>query len=66
MKTENSAWSVEEAAKHLGIARITLYKYVEARTVPFIKIGRRLVFDPEQLAEYRRERAVEPLRGRRR
>ena len=65
MKPDNSAWSVDEAAEYLGIARITLYKYVEARTVPFIKIGRRLLFDPEQLAAYRRERSVQPLRSRR-
>ena len=38
---------VSTAAHHLGIAKITVYKMVSAKKIPFTKIGRRVLFDPK-------------------
>lgn len=35
---------VEDAARYLGVARKTLYKWVEGGQVPFIRIGRLVRF----------------------
>lgn len=41
----------EEAARHLGVAEITLRKWVSAGRVPYTKIGRYTRFTLEQLRE---------------
>lgn len=39
--SEQKAWaSVEDVAKHLGIARDTVYRWIESKALPAHKIGR--------------------------
>jgi excisionase family DNA binding protein len=53
--------SVEEAARYLGVQKSTIYSWAWRRKIPSVKMGRRLLFDREDLdrmieAGKRRER----------
>jgi len=53
--------SVEDAARYLGVQKSTIYSWAARKKVPSVKIGRRLLFDQEDLdrmieAGKRRER----------
>jgi len=41
--------SVEDAAKYLGVQKSTMYSWASRRKIPSVKIGRRLLFDQEDL-----------------
>lgn len=44
--------SVKEAANYLGIAQWTLRGWVSRKRVPVVKLGRRTLFDPQDLSEW--------------
>ena len=46
---ENKLLSVNEAAKHLNLAKQTLYGFTSNRTIPFIKKGKKLYFKKSDL-----------------
>jgi len=53
--------SVEDAARYLGVKKSTIYSWAWRRKIPSVKMGRRLLFDREDLdrmieAGKRRER----------
>ncbi len=41
--------SVEDAAKYLGVQKSTMYSWAWRRKIPSVKMGRRLLFDREDL-----------------
>jgi len=41
--------SVEEAARYLGVRKSTIYSWAWRRKIPSVKMGRRLLFDQEDL-----------------
>jgi excisionase family DNA binding protein len=41
--------NVQEAANYLGLAKQTMYNMVSKRRVVYVKLGRRLLFRPEDL-----------------
>lgn len=49
---EKKLLSIEEAAEFLSIPQNTIYQFTSKRIIPFIKLGRRLVFDKEELLEW--------------
>jgi excisionase family DNA binding protein len=44
--------TVREAAQYLAVSVSTLYGWVWRRRIPFVKIGRALRFDPQDLAAF--------------
>lgn len=52
--------SIREASEVLGLKPSTLHKYVCERTIPFVKLGSRLLFKPESLEAWVAARAHEP------
>ena len=46
---KNRLLSVEETAKYLGVQKSTIYSWAWRRKIPSVKIGRRLLFDQEDL-----------------
>ncbi|UCF36621.1 MAG: helix-turn-helix domain-containing protein [Acidobacteriota bacterium] len=46
---ERRLLSVSEAAKYLAVRKSTLYSWAQRRRIPSVKIGRRLLFDREDL-----------------
>lgn len=49
--------SVEEAAEFLNISVSEVYKLKHFGTIPYVKLGRRLLFDQEKLEEWVLEHA---------
>jgi len=41
--------NVEDAAKYLGVQKSTIYSWAWRRKIPSVKMGRRLLFDQEDL-----------------
>ncbi len=41
--------SVADAAKYLGVQKSTIYSWAWRRKIPSVKMGRRLLFDREDL-----------------
>ena len=52
--------SVEEAAPILGVSVFTVRKLIRQRAVPYYRVGRRVVLDPDDLERYLRQHRVEP------
>ncbi len=54
--------SVEDAATYLGVQKSTIYSWAWRRKIPSVKMGRRLLFDREDLDRIieERKREVEP------
>ena len=51
--SEQEAWaSVEDVAKHLGIARDTVYRWIESKALPAHKIGRLWKFKLSEVDEW--------------
>lgn len=55
--------TIEEASKLLRLAKKTVYGYVCARKIPFVKIGGSVRFEEAKLAEWLKQHSVEPVKG---
>jgi len=49
MAEEKRLFSVGDAAKYLGVQKSTIYSWAWRRKIPSVKMGRRLLFDQEDL-----------------
>jgi excisionase family DNA binding protein len=54
--------TVEEAANRLGISKCSLRNWVSQRRIPYVKIGRRTLFNPTDLENLIKASTVEPLK----
>lgn len=53
MVTEPERWlSVEEIAKHLGVSKETIYRWVEKEKIPSHKVGRQWKFKISEVDEW--------------
>ena len=53
--------NLEQACELLNLKKPTIYKKVCSRQIPFIKLGGKLLFDPEKLEAWVNAHAVEPI-----
>jgi excisionase family DNA binding protein len=44
--------SVDQISTILGVARTTIYEWCSERQIPFLKIGSRTMFDPEEIGRW--------------
>ena len=49
-----------EAAQRLGISKFTLNTWVSQKRIPYIKLGRRVLFDETALSAFIEKHKVEP------
>ena len=49
MAEEKRLISVEDAARYFGVQKSTIYSWAWRRKIPSVKMGRRLLFDREDL-----------------
>lgn len=56
----NKLLSVSEAAEMLGLSKHTLNQWKSQGRIPFIKLGRRTLFDPDDLEAFIADRRVKP------
>jgi len=50
---------IDELARHLHLSKSQLYCMTSQRRIPFIKAGRRVVFDPEDIERWMNSHRVE-------
>lgn len=55
--------STKEAAEFLGLKLPTLYKYSSQKSIPFVKIGTRVLFDPDDLNAWIEKKKIKPIGG---
>ena len=53
--------SIREAVDVLGLKRPTIYKYVSQKSIPYVKIGTRVLFDPKDLKEWIGTQKIKPI-----
>lgn len=51
-----SPFTVKEAAEYLEIAEVTLRRWIKAGNIKYQRVGRNIVFDPDELKSFKRER----------
>ena len=49
-------FTAKEAAEYLEISEITIRRWVKAGKIPFQRMGRNLLFDPDQLKSFKKTR----------
>ena len=59
---EEKLLGIKELSAYLGISVNTAYSWVHQKRIPHIKLGRRVLFDPERVKEWMGKKAVEPDR----
>lgn len=57
--------SVKESSIYLNLAKITVYKFVSSRQIPFIKVGRRVLFRKQDLDKWLEQKSVKPIEKKR-
>jgi excisionase family DNA binding protein len=55
--------NVEEAASFLRVSPGKVRKDLRQKVIPHSRIGRRIIFDPDRLARWVLDHAVEPASG---
>jgi excisionase family DNA binding protein len=58
MRDKKSFLSVREVAEILNVAEKTVRKYVWQRTIPYLKIGGHVRFDPKKIEQWIEEKEV--------
>lgn len=53
--------NVKEASEYTGLAVGTLYNQVSRREIPFVKLGKKLLFDLQDLDDWINSNKVEPV-----
>jgi len=53
--------NVRETAEFLGLKKSTIYSYVHKKTIPFFKLGNRVMFSPSLVQEYLLSKLITPL-----
>jgi len=53
--------SIDQAAEYLGLSKSTLYKKTSAKSIPFLKLGSRVLFDQDVLRRWAEARFVQPI-----
>jgi len=51
-----SPFTVKEAAEYLKVAEITLKRWIKAGNIKHERVGRNIVFDPDELKAFRKDR----------
>jgi len=49
-------FTLKEAAEYLEIAEITLRRWVKAGNIKYERVGRNIVFDPDELKTFKRDK----------
>lgn len=51
--------NVIQLADILGLKKVTIYEWVENRKIPFIKLGKRVLFHPHDVEEFIKANRIE-------
>jgi len=45
-------FTIEEASEYLRVPKNSIYKYTSKRKIPFLKFGKRILFDKHEIDEW--------------
>jgi excisionase family DNA binding protein len=45
-------WSVQDVSSQLGVSVPTIYNYVRDRQIPYLRVGGRIRFRPDDIAQW--------------
>ncbi len=51
--------NVNQLAEILGLKKITIYEWVSDKRIPFVKLGKRILFCPRDIEEFIKANRVE-------
>ena len=51
--------NVNQLADILGLKKITIYEWVRSNKIPFVKLGKRVLFQPSDIADFIKSNRVE-------
>ncbi len=51
--------NVNQLADILGLKKITIYEWVRSNKIPFVKLGKRVLFQPSDVEEFIKTNRVE-------
>ena len=49
MNSEETLWDVEEVAKYLKVSKDTIYRWIESKQMPAVRIGKKWLFRKESI-----------------
>ena len=49
MNTEESLWDIVEAAKYLKASKDTIYRWIDKKQMPALKVGKKWLFRREEI-----------------
>ncbi len=56
--------TIDEVSEKIRLKRSTIYKLICMKKIPYLKLGSRVLFDPDRLDEWVQEHNVEPINER--
>ena len=57
----NKLLTMDEASEYLGVSKLTLYGWVSARKVSYVKVGRLVKFKHEHLEKWIEQHTIRAL-----
>lgn len=55
-------WNIRQLAEATGLSVYTIYTWVSQRKIPYVKVGKRVMFDPVEIRHWIEEHKVRPVR----
>ena len=49
MTSEETLWDVEEVAKYLKVSKDTIYRWIETKQMPTVRVGKKWLFSKEEI-----------------
>ncbi len=49
MNSEETLWDVEEVAKYLKVSKDTIYRWIETKQMPTVRVGKKWLFRKEEI-----------------
>ena len=49
MSSDESLWKVEDVGKYLNVSKDTIYRWIESKQMPAVRIGKKWLFRKESI-----------------
>lgn len=49
MESKNSLWNVEAVGKYLNVSKDTIYRWIDTKKMPAIRVGKKWLFRKEAI-----------------
>ena len=49
MSSDESLWKVEDVGKYLNVSKDTIYRWIETKQMPTVRVGKKWLFRKEEI-----------------